>query len=174
MVHQLLTLQVVTYLFQLFNNHWEGFKYGRSWTCQCNDPFRTISLRDVDASPTLFTKAINILNKIQPFITNILYSINGLNGIKLSLLSSVGFSTTCLQTDRPSPLLSSSSLIHLSIGRGAHKKFKHMLLSLHSFFLYFTNNEMNWSQELTYLSNNTSNFLLKKKEKNNWLGLIIR
>lgn len=25
---------------------------------------------------------------------------------------------------------------------------------------------MNWSQELTYLSNNTSNFLLKKKEKN--------
>lgn len=107
-------------------------------------------------------------------LTNILYSINGLNGIKLSLLSSVGFSTTCLQTDRPSPLLSSSSLIHLSIGRGAHKKFKHMLLSLHSFFLYFTNNEMNWSQELTYLSNNTSNFLLKKKEKNNWLGLIIR
>lgn len=47
----------MTYLFQLFNDHGECFKDGGGWTCQSNDPLRTIALRDVDASPTLQTKS---------------------------------------------------------------------------------------------------------------------
>ena len=46
------------YLFQLFDDHGECFEDGGGWTGQSDDPLWTVTLRDVDASPTLQTHKI--------------------------------------------------------------------------------------------------------------------